>query len=331
MSLDYRDWQEMALQYARRHAPKGGVTAGGKHYPGGQFVPKGADSNRSIIDEEGTFSKGAVAHRPIDIPGDHGIISFQPGQPIPDQYLPRLSSEDELESLEPFINAGQWGPSQSRYAPVADHEQLLSYWDKRIDAALENVKQIEKRPIMKKAAMNVLNKYTTDALRRFTANTKYIRFYNNQTLLTHSDPELVDMMEHQGLPEKDIKVGGFYRRSDKSLNIDGGTDTGETWGNSGTGTTESIYAHEFVHAVDGDVEYGKWANISLTDEWIEAGNEEIIGDWKPGEEPPLSMYAMTQPAEGFAEFGRYIYENGKEAAETKFPKCYAVFKKHGLV
>jgi len=137
-----------------------------------------------------------------------------------------------------------------------------------------------------------------------------------------------------GLPEN-AGVMGFFDRSK------GYIATIATEGQAGS------YAHEFAHAIDWN---GKRYEFSQTNEWEDAWRAEIINqtvldameagfnsgnfdnwwhDLVPWE-VPLSAYACTRSEEGFAEFGRLLFED-PEAAKTQFPQCYAYWHKHGLV
>lgn len=86
-------------------------------------------------------------------------------------------------------------------------------------------------------------------------------------------------------------------------------------------STPHVYAHEFAHAIDGPKK-----EISNSPEWQEAAKEEIRPD-------TLTRYAATKPSEGFAEFGRLLYAGSLSAEDVrqKFPKCYAVWEKHGIL
>lgn len=88
---------------------------------------------------------------------------------------------------------------------------------------------------------------------------------------------------------------------------------------------EGTIAHEFAHAIDVHPETRQ--RISDTPEWEKAFDDEIDRDGDP-----LSEYARTEPAEGFAEFCRLVWTTGyKERARKLFPKCWGVLKNHGLV
>jgi hypothetical protein len=119
------------------------------------------------------------------------------------------------------------------------------------------------------------------------------------------------------------RTAGFWSyRSDSdekgALHLDGGADSptfpkGFTSANS----TRHTYAHEMAHALDGRREH------STTEKWMLAWESEV----KSGE---LSDYGATNPIEGFAEFGRLVWTNPREARDS-FPQCWAYWKEQGWV
>jgi hypothetical protein len=168
--------------------------------------------------------------------------------------------------------------------------------------------------------------------------------------------------ERAGRPSN-FSVGGFYSRADNTIH------------NVAQPGYESVYAHEFAHALDcgGSGQF----ELSSQQEWVDAFLEEIQsqasrdaaqasqwrGDWWQNvkdSDTPLSAYATQSTWEGFAEFGRAVYETatgenkwrtvsssdggqqqgnvgklatakGLEGLKKAFPKCYAFWEKHGLI
>lgn len=87
---------------------------------------------------------------------------------------------------------------------------------------------------------------------------------------------------------------------------------------------DHTYAHELTHALDGG-HFG--TKISASKEWQHAWRDEIVGA------DQISDYAKHNPSEGFAEFGRLVFTQGKSAAEIRkaFPRSAAIWDKHGLL
>lgn len=124
----------------------------------------------------------------------------------------------------------------------------------------------------------------------------------------------------------DLVIGGAYlKASGGSLHLDGGIPgtSGGTHGSKAQSTAE-VYAHEFMHAVDGVDE-----QISKSARWLEAYDKEIGP--KSGE-PQLSGYAQTKPSEGLAEFGRLVYGGlvPLDRVEREFPVASKFFKEAKL-
>jgi hypothetical protein len=91
-----------------------------------------------------------------------------------------------------------------------------------------------------------------------------------------------------------------------------------------------LCAHECFHAVDGVVKKGTGSNrLSGRSEkgaWRYAWEAEINNE----DHMLLSDYAKISAKEGFAEFGRHILEEPRDA-KAWFPKCFQVFVDNGLV
>lgn len=164
------------------------------------------------------------------------------------------------------------------------------------------------------AIQGVLQRMPTKALQSMKANVRMVVFYPNTQLLTI---EFIGRLQTPGV------VGGVWEPlahgAAGALHLDGGFHNERK---PGVTPQKGIYAHEFGHAVD-------WAGsspISETTEWKEAFKAELsLGQ--------LTDYATTHVAEGFAEFARLNWATEETPAQIRgdFPKCYSVFKQHGLV
>ncbi len=126
-------------------------------------------------------------------------------------------------------------------------------------------------------------------------------------------------------------VNGCYRGGDQKLVLNGDVkrrSADDIWHKDRENAHET-YAHEMAHAVDGP----KFEH-SHSPEWVAAWKEEI-GDVAPapGQAPKLSKYATSVSHEGWAEFGRLVYGTSTDHAKiaAKFPKCFAYWKKIGVV
>jgi hypothetical protein len=106
---------------------------------------------------------------------------------------------------------------------------------------------------------------------------------------------------------------------------------------SGDSQTDN-FSHELTHAIDHDTRF------SRTHDWEVAWLDDLGGDPSGGladtlredlplgRKYPLTVYAATHPAEGFAEVGRLIYSGDCDLTEfrKRFPKVAAFFTSNGL-
>jgi hypothetical protein len=120
------------------------------------------------------------------------------------------------------------------------------------------------------------------------------------------------------------KVGGYYHPRQGSVNLDGPARGGRLKDDykyeRNQDSQTHMMAHELAHAVD----HG--GSLSQQEEWNEAWRSEIKRS-----DAPITNYATTHPAEGFAEFFRIATIYGSEDVKDKFPKCYEFMKKRGLL
>ena len=167
-------------------------------------------------------------------------------------------------------------------------------------------------------------------MKAFSAVADYMNSKSLALLTSH----LNDVFFHQSLADLAIahgtlsgrtiaagtKLGGFCATipgGKSDLYLDGAGDLGDEYSE----TARQVYAHEMTHVVDG---VGTIA-ITNSGDWNEAWAEEVnqLND-------PLTKYARKSPKEGFAEFGRLVFTQPREARE-RFPKCWAFWHSKGLV
>lgn len=116
------------------------------------------------------------------------------------------------------------------------------------------------------------------------------------------------------------------------LHLDGGMKAreGQVMAGAHGGTEQSareVYAHEFMHAVNGPQK-----QISNSSRWMEAYTSEIGADASKGGEPRLTQYAHTNPDEGLSEFARLLYGGvvPLDRVEREFPISSKFFKEAKL-
>lgn len=121
-------------------------------------------------------------------------------------------------------------------------------------------------------------------------------------------------LERVNFELENVTTVAVYQGAWKTTYLDGGGLMGFP--------KREVYAHELTHAIDGPERL-----FSGSPGWSAAFKADIDrhGD-------PLSTYARTHPAEGFAEFGRAVYAGlvPLRDLEKKFPLASAYFKEQGL-
>ncbi len=144
------------------------------------------------------------------------------------------------------------------------------------------------------------------------------RFHENTRELTEAVfspwPDLLAKMKSKGQV-----AAGVYDRG--TVHLDGDPEVALAGKHgAGSGKAAGIYAHELMHALDGEDFY-----YSSGSEWGSAYKAEVTGS-------RLTHYAATNPQEAFAEFGRVLYTGGidTEVFAKEFPRCAAYFKAKGL-
>ena len=222
-------------------------------------------------------------------------------------------------------NAGEFGSkggaaggaTAAKVHPEA-HKQISA-----LQASLDRSAHLtpEQKAHYSRSAAGVLGRMTPGMLARFGANVHGEAHFAASAgeLKQHligvaanmNNPAAVEKMKRAG------NVGGaFVRRGGKgNFVLDGDRAVSDESPYSHHGETEGVYAHEFVHAVDGAV---KGRRLSDSAAWQEAFKAELAGG-------KLTRYAGTDPSEGFAEFGRVLLSGKFDAAAIRqeFPKCHA--------
>lgn len=219
--------------------------------------------------------------------------------------------------------------SHFRAAKVKDEEDksrvaaLHTLVDKHLDEATHL--DTTTRTNYGESFKRVLGRMSPKAIERMHAGVKGFSFHANPKQLTS------DLAAAKGEKFKALvgngTAAGVYSNDTGSVALDGGGRG--VRGNKLHVTDEHhgrdhVYAHELTHALDGG-HFG--TKISASKNWEHAWRDEIAG---AGE---ISDYAKHNPSEGFAEFGRMVFSQGRSAAEIRkaFPRCAAVWDQHGLL
>lgn len=167
----------------------------------------------------------------------------------------------------------------------------------------------------RKSIGRVIGTMTDEAQRRLDRAVKDAVFYDSAQEITEAWRYRFKLTDAQ-------EIGGVWDSGKDIIHLDGGYSSH----GGAAQKIDELYAHEFTHAIDdGD-------HIANSDDWQEAWAEEINPDIPEAGKPlniKLTKYAGTSPYEGLAEFGRLIFL-GRYSEAKKYPKCYEVFRKHGL-
>lgn len=168
----------------------------------------------------------------------------------------------------------------------------------------------EQRAAYAKNVSSVLNRMPDEALSRIAENLQSVNFYGDLKELGLS-ANIEDDRTRDRIASGEVQVGGYYRKSDRLLALDG---------DSRNSPASALYAHELTHAID-----GPGYEISSSPEWGAAFAAELKGG-------QLTRYGGSKPSEGLAEFGRFLYAGDRqEEVRARFPRCWAVFEQLGLL
>lgn len=262
------------------HSPYGGVTIGGKHYPGGEFIPGSAlagatESEKAKVDGSGVVSRGE---------GD---------KPFP-QFVEGITAREGGTVSGPQT-AAQITPSEADHATAAQWvsatdlaEPQKKEYTTHIATALAGIPESVRKSV-----------HDTMALRKFTPT-------------FHANPEALNAAATAITGKRQSGLMGFVHDRGGSaigVHLDGGANP--------VGTA----VHELWHVADDGYH-------SQTPAWKAAWKSEIQGARANN---ILSRYAMTNEAEGLAEFGRMVALKGAEEVKRRYPKCYTALTKQGLL
>jgi hypothetical protein len=181
----------------------------------------------------------------------------------------------------------------------------------------------EKKKSYSAAAASVFDRMPPKAAERFAKNVKAVQFYEDIKALTDA---WAATNEHvAAIQAKGGTIGGVYQRSSQALHLDGNNMFTDRVNEDQVYDAAHVYSHEFSHGIDGPNN-----EISQSNEWQAAWQEEMVDAWKKG--AGLSQYSTTQPSEGFAEFGRLLYASDveQEKIASLFPKSAAIWQSQGL-
>ena len=181
----------------------------------------------------------------------------------------------------------------------------------------ESVLSPEQAKYYESEAHSVIGKFNAVAHKRFKEGCNKITFKSDLDALNDGLVEAVPILEEWR--KKGGIAAGVYLGKKKEVMIDGEAPNYREGDKQRE--PKQTYAHEFMHAIDGPER-----EISSDKEWLNAWQQEIVGPKR------LSKYAGTKPSEGLAEFGRFIYAHASpEEGNKRFPQCFAVLKKYGVV
>lgn len=240
-----------------------------------------------------------------------------PGPAAPGQAPAPLQAPASGAGKAPSGVASPTGPAKAptfRPALRPEHAAALREVGQRLGQALAKAQlPPHQQEAYRQSANRALARLSETALRRLHKNLGEAQFHA-------SVPDVARAFaQAAGRPVEEYasrKIGGFYDPNTGALNLDGGLEHLNP-----DMDRDGIYAHEIAHAVD-----GRNMVLSRSAAWQEAYRAEID---RP--DNPLSQYARTSPQEGFAEFGRLLWSDRQEEAQRLFPRCYAFWKKGGLV
>ena len=198
----------------------------------------------------------------------------------------------------------------------AEHHRRVA--TRMLDEAFSQASHIPPRLIAtyREESNLVLAGMGTEALRRWTTNVKAIQCHLSLDALRDALAERFRKL-HPNTVAVAIRLSP--RNSDFELHLDGGDDTGQI----ATRYTAEVYAHEFAHVVD--VNPKNALLHSVRSYWTDAWQAELVPL-----EKLISRRGRKEPAEGFAEFGRWawLYQT---AAKHHCPRCWEFWAGEGLV
>lgn len=247
------------------------------------------------------------------------------GKPLASQNKPGNSgSPRQQQAKRPTPQVAAQARAKSALARVridpnlpAPHQEAL----RNVAKAIGKNKHLttEQRVEYFESTQRVVKAMSPKALARFNSGAAGgINFYSSM--------EELNKGVRAGFPNFKGQVAGVYAHTKQSgsLHVDGGRmgESAAQMRAAGRAVqSHELYAHEFAHSIDGPK-----LEISSSPEWQRAWREEL-------QDGALTEYAGKKSSEGFAEFGRLVLSGEHNLAEIKrdYPKCFAVWQKHGLV
>jgi len=180
-----------------------------------------------------------------------------------------------------------------------------------IDAAKklpEKARQMVEREVSK-----ITNRMSDKARNELESNLHEVKFPRSETEMRDQYQKMFTGVPGAELTKDDDTPAGAYGWNEKSGSMMALLPLHER-------NAEGTWSHEITHAIDGPHQ-----TYSNTPEWKAAWKAEIKGG-------SLSAYAASNPGEGFAELGRYVYSDyNLEVVKNEWPKSYAFLKKRGLL
>lgn len=229
--------------------------------------------------------------------------------------------------LNSFCATGQGGGVDPTCSPSTTSPATATWQSAAIDGLHKSIDRAthltpEHQTSYKQSMNRVISSMPLGALKRLATGLSGVSWH------TSTDTITAEFKKLGGQAKEGTVINGYYNPNSKKATLNGSTKMSNSPGIEGNANVHGVHAHELTHAIDRGS--GKDPALSTHSDWLEAHHSEIVGD--PTQRPSLSKYARTSAAEGFAEFGRLVYgsDRDKKEAETKFPKCFAFWRQHGL-
>jgi len=228
----------------------------------------------------------------------------------------------KLRACVEMVKMAQQEAVAAKPKETPTHESPAGKIHSDIDAQIQGMAHLSaaNKKHYSESVKKVLGRMPEAALKRFAQHAKGFTFHDTSQSLNQyfsaRHPAIQKLVAQGG------KIGGAYQPSKGQFHLDGNIlqETSKHFRSKNEASAHHTYAHEFAHAVDGPKH-----EISGGLEWQAAFKAEIAGG-------KLSRYATTEASEGFAEFARLAWasDHGAAKIERHFPRCAAVWKKHGL-
>lgn len=276
-------------------APVGGEIVRGMNFQGGEILPKMQPS-----------------------PFPVAPVAGQPPLPTPPSSTPSVSN------VPPGVKQQVLTPPRTPEHEQTFREVSAHLGDHLAQHVVQGKISEDQAKSYSKAAHGVWSTMSHESMQRFQANVKEWLFFPNTEALTQH----VLLFPPPGVDS----VGGAYSYKTGRLKLDGPHKSE----NARKGTIYAlsfkpdiydrsddvqahIYAHEFMHAID-----GIGLKLSSSDAWRQVAHAELSGG-------QLTKYCMQDQHEAFAEFGRILHIMRDQSSLAKFfPKCYKFFARNKL-